>query len=184
MNSGKYKRCKFLLSIGLVFAGFVLALPSALAANLWQLEDEFVDEYGTRARLSHWAGAQTVVAMEYSACKFVCTVNWRRLQDIQAEADRQKIALNFLIISIDPKNDSPAAWRDYRKVRDLNRSNWNFVTGNRKATDRVVASLGVKWWLFDDSIMHDFKVLRLNPAGQALAVMDNFDDPVARFLKR
>jgi cytochrome oxidase Cu insertion factor (SCO1/SenC/PrrC family) len=184
MTAGKFKCLVPLIRAGLVFASILLCqLPSA-ASSLWQLDDEFVDEFGTRARLSHWAGAQTIVAMEYSACKFVCTVNWRRLQDIQSEADKQKIPLNFLIISIDPKNDSPAAWRDYRKVRDLNRNNWNFVTGNRKATDRVIATLGVKWWLFDDSIMHDFKVLRYDAAGNRLAVMENFDDPVKRFLKR
>lgn len=168
------------------FALVLLALFQAATAaqGLWQLEDEFVDEHGTRARLSHWADNQNVVAMEYSACKFVCTVNWRRLQDIQAEADRQKIALNFVIISLDPKNDSPAAWRAYRQARNLKRSNWHFVTGNRLATDRVVSVLGVKWWLFDDSIMHDFKVLRLNAAGNRLAVMDDFDDPADKFLKR
>jgi cytochrome oxidase Cu insertion factor (SCO1/SenC/PrrC family) len=178
MHTGKFIRTCC------VFASLFLCQLATATQGLWQLDDDFVDEHGTRAHLSHWAGAQTVVAMEYSACKFVCTVNWRRLQNIQAEADRQKITLNFLIISLDPKNDSPAAWRDYRKVRDLKRSNWNFVTGNRKATDRVVAVLGVKWWLFDESIMHDFKVLRFDAAGHKLAEMTNFEDPVDRFLKR
>ncbi|MCX7239706.1 MAG: SCO family protein [Burkholderiales bacterium] len=166
-----------------VLVAFCCLVGSASAApGLWQLRDEFTDEFGTKATLSHWAGAQTVVSMEYSACKFVCSTNWRRLLEIQAEADKQKIAVRFLIVSLDPVNDNPAAWRDYRKVRGLTRNNWTFVTGNRKATDNVVAALGVKWWIFNDSIMHDFRVLRLSETGTRLALMDNFEQSPAAFL--
>lgn len=159
------------------WAGHAVAAP-----GLWQIQEEFTDEFGKKAPLSHWATAQTVVSMEYSACKFVCSSNWRRLLEIQAQADKQKLPVHFLIISLDPANDNPAAWRDYRKVRGLARSNWTFVTGNRLATDKVVAALGVKWWVFNDSIMHDFRVLRINDAGTKLAVMDNFEQTVSAFL--
>ncbi|MEI8159107.1 MAG: SCO family protein [Burkholderiales bacterium] len=155
---------------------------AAAATGLWQIPDEFTDEFGKKAPLSHWAGQQTIVSMEYSACKFVCSTNWRRLLDIQAEADKQKIPLRFLVVSLDPANDSPSAWRDYRKVRGLSRTNWSFVTGNRQATDKAVAALGVKWWIFNDSIMHDFRILRLNDAGARLALMDNFEQPASGFL--
>jgi cytochrome oxidase Cu insertion factor (SCO1/SenC/PrrC family) len=167
-----------------LLAGLLLAGGSAHAlGGLWQLPDEFVDEYGVQARLSRWAGAQTIVAMEYSACKFVCSTNWRRLQDIQSEADRRKIALRFLIISLDPAHDSPSAWRDYRKLRGLQRDNWSFVTGSRAATDRVVASLGVKWWTFDDAILHDFLVTRLDAQGRRVAVMNNYNAPASALLE-
>jgi len=154
------------------------------AAGLWQVSDDFVDEFGTRARLSHWAGPETIVAMEYSECRFVCTINWRKLVDIQAAADRQRRQVRFLIVSLDPAHDTPAAWRDYRKLRGLDRPNWNFVTGSRSATDKVVGALGVKWWYFNESIMHDFRVLRLSADGQVLAVMNNFDQPADAFLGR
>jgi cytochrome oxidase Cu insertion factor (SCO1/SenC/PrrC family) len=167
-----------------LLAGLSVAAVAVAAQGLWQLPNEFVDEYGTRAKLSHWSGAQTVVAMEYSACKFVCTVNWRRLMDIQEEADRRHLPLRFLIISLDPGNDSPAAWREYKKVRGIQRENWSFVTGNRISTNRVVSILGVKWWYFDNAITHDFRVLRLNDQGRVLTLMTSFDDPAADFLTR
>ena len=120
--------------------------------------------------------------MEYSDCTFVCSTNWRRLVDIQAEADRQNTPVNILIISLDPAHDTPAAWRDYRKMRNLSRKNWNFLTTDRATTDKVVKFLGIKWWYFNDSIMHDFKVLRLDHAGKVVAVMDTFDEPARDFL--
>lgn len=162
------------------------ALCAAVAAHgatsLWGIQDTFVDETGKRASLSHWAGAQTVVSMEYSACKFVCSTNWKRLLDIQAEADRQSLPVRFLIVSIDPMNDTPAAWRDYRQARGMTRTNWAFVTGNRSATDKVVSALGVKWWYFNEAIMHDFRILRLNSVGEQVAVMQSFDESAATFL--
>jgi len=160
----------------------MVGLGAHAAGSLWSVQDTFVDETGKRAVLSYWAGAQTVVSMEYSACKFVCSTNWKRLLDIQAEADRQQIPVKFLIISIDPANDSPTAWRDYRKVRGLTRTNWAFVTGNRSTTDKVVAALGVKWWYFNETIMHDFRILRINAAGEQLAVMRTFDESANSFL--
>jgi cytochrome oxidase Cu insertion factor (SCO1/SenC/PrrC family) len=104
--------------------------------------------------------------------------------DIQAEADKRKLDVKFLVISLDPKNDNPAQWREYRRVRDLKRDNWTFVTGNRAATDKVVATLGIKWWIFDDSIMHDFKLIRLDKDGRTAATMVAFDASAYEFLTR
>jgi len=166
----------------LLLAGGLLGASVLAHAGLWQLPDEFVDEYGTRARLNHWMGAQTVVSMEYTACKFVCSSNWRKLLEIQAEADRRQLPLRFLIVSLDPAHDTPAAWRDYRRVRGLARENWHFVTGSRSATDRVVQALGVRWWYFDQAIMHDLRLLRLDASGQMRALLTDFNDPPARFM--
>lgn len=165
----------------LIGAGLCAGMLAHGATSLWSIQDTFVDETGKRASLSHWAGTQTVVSMEYSACKFVCNTNWKRLLDIQAEADRQSLPTRFLIVSIDPTNDSPAAWREYRQARGMTRANWAFVTGSRLATDKVIAALGVKWWYFNETIMHDFRILRLNASGEQVAVMHTFDEPVTPF---
>jgi cytochrome oxidase Cu insertion factor (SCO1/SenC/PrrC family) len=159
-----------------------LSVAANAAPGFWKLPLQFTDENGNRAALSHWAADKTVVAMEYSACKFVCTTNWKRLLDIQAEADRQKLPVRFLVISLDPANDSPSAWRDYMKVRGLSRSNWSFLTGNRAATDKVASALSVKWWYFNETIMHDFRVVGVNAQGALVAEMGNYDDSVIEFL--
>jgi cytochrome oxidase Cu insertion factor (SCO1/SenC/PrrC family) len=162
-----------------------LALPCHAAGNLWRLGHEFQDDQGRRLLLGQLrpvgAGA-VVVAMEYSSCRFICTLNWRKLQEIQAEADRRHQAVSFVIVSLDPSHDSPAAWREYRQMRGLNRGNWHFLTGNRQATDHVVSQLGVKWWWFDNAIMHDLRILRLDAEGRALATLESLDQDVGKFL--
>ena len=116
--------------------------------------------------------------MEYSACRFVCSVYWRRLQQLQQEADRRALEVQFVILSIDPENDSPASWREYRKARGLARSNWHFLTATRAVASRAAALLGVRWWYLDGHLMHDFKIVRLDAEGGIAAAMTTFDEPV------
>jgi len=172
--------CSCLLWSGLAAAQAGQSLASG--SEFWRLPGNFVDEAGRPRQLSQLAGRPTVVAMEYTACRFVCSVYWRRLVEIQAEADRRGLTLEFLILSLDPTQDSPELWREYRKMRGLNRANWHFLTGDRAATDRVIRWLGVHWWLYEGAIMHDFRVTRLNAQGQRVALMDGFEQPAAAFL--
>jgi protein SCO1/2 len=175
---------KRLLLLVLLAAGCLLG-ASACAGSLWALPGEFVDEQGRPRRLAEFAqpGAPvTVVAMEYTECRFVCSISWRRLVDLQAEADRRGQQLRFLILSLDPAHDTPALWREYRQMRGLKLDNWVFLTGSRAATDLAVQRLGVHWWLYDGAIMHDFRIVRLDAQGQVAKVLDNYDQPVASLL--
>lgn len=154
-----------------LLAGFAQARPS-----LFAFDDAWVDERGQTVRLAQWRGHPTVVAMEYSACRFVCSVAWRRLMQLQQEADRRGLALEFVILSIDPDNDSPAAWLDYRKARGLARVNWHFLTAGRGATTRAAGLLGVRWWYADGHLMHDYRIVRLDAQGTVGAAVDAYDE--------
>ena len=168
------------LTLGLALcAGAARALPS-----LFTIQESWLDEDGRRIALSQWQGRPTVVAMEYSACRFICSVYWRRLLQVQAEADRRGLALEFVILSIDPEHDTPAAWREYRQLRQLGRANWHFLTGSRPMTTRAAALLGVRWWYDEDHLMHDFKIVRLDAAGAPARALTTYDEPVDALLSR
>lgn len=162
----------------------VLALFSfTVAAGPLDLADVWLDDAGNSVKLSQWKGRPVILSMEYSNCRFICSISQRMLQEVQVEADRRKLDLEFVVISLDPKNDTPAAWREYRKMRELPRSNWHFLTGSRAATDRAVRELGVKWWYYDEHIMHELRILRLAGNGEVMKIMNSYDMAVAEFLK-
>jgi cytochrome oxidase Cu insertion factor (SCO1/SenC/PrrC family) len=169
-------------------AGAVLALACIGAAqaraSLYTIEEPWLADDGQRVQLTQWRGRPTVVAMEYSACRFICSVYWRRLVQVQAEADRLGLDVQFVILSIDPEHDTPADWRAYRKARDLARGNWHFLTGTRAMTTRAAALLGVRWWYDEDHLMHDFRIVRLDDAGGVAAALTRYDEPVAAILAR
>jgi cytochrome oxidase Cu insertion factor (SCO1/SenC/PrrC family) len=121
--------------------------------------------------------------MEYTACRFVCSTAWRKLAEIQVEADRLQRPVRFVILSIDPANDTPALWREYRAARGLQgRGNWQFLTADRATTDAAARLLGVRWWLYDGAVMHDFRILRLDSQGRIVRALMAYDLSPGDFL--
>jgi len=154
-------------------AAFLLAAASLLSGtancapfSFHTLPYPFTDDQGKTLHLSDWRSRPLILTMEYSECRFMCSVTFTQLKDIQAAADEKKIAIDFVVISLDPKNDTPAAWREYRVRRGVERDNWHLLTGSEAAMAEVAARLGIRYWYMGEHLLHDFKVVRLNAAGE------------------
>jgi protein SCO1/2 len=164
----------------LLFTLAILASYPACCAPLsfYSLPYSFTDDHGQTVHLSDWRGNPLILTMEYSNCRFMCTTTFSKLKAIQAAADRKKLQIDFMIISLDPKNDTPQAWKQYRISRGVDRSNWHLLTGNEVTTKEFAALIGIKYWTIDDHISHDFKVVRLNSKGEIQkATMDYSEEP-------
>ena len=153
--------------------GILFAIPALLPApawsattNLYTLPYTFTNDQGRVLRLSEWNGKPMILTMEYSNCRFMCTTTFAQLKELQAAADKKKIRIDFVIVSLDPDNDTPEAWRQYRISRDVNRSNWHLLTGSKAATKEFAALVGIKYWYYGEHLLHDFKVMRLNAKGE------------------
>jgi len=156
------------LALALVLAGRAGAAP----ASVYPLGLEFVDDHGGTRALAEWRGRPVVVAMAYGACRSICSTTLRTLEAAQAQADRKGIALDFVVVSIEPAEDTPQAWSDYRKARHLERANWTFLSGSKAATRTLASFLGIRFWSYDEHVMHDFKILRLDAQGAIEATLD------------
>jgi cytochrome oxidase Cu insertion factor (SCO1/SenC/PrrC family) len=122
--------------------------------------------------LAEWRGRMVVMTMAYGACRSICSSTLRTLEELQAEADRRGIALEVLVASIDPAEDTPQAWADYRKARRLAHARWTFLCGSSQATRALARFLGVRFWAYDEHLMHDFKIVRLDANGAIAAALD------------
>jgi cytochrome oxidase Cu insertion factor (SCO1/SenC/PrrC family) len=138
----------------------------------------FTNDRAQTVHLSEWRGKPLILTMEYSNCRFMCTTTFSKMKALQAAADHKKLQIDFMIISLDPKNDTPQAWQQYRISRDVQRSNWHLLTGNEATTKEFAALIGIKYWYMDEHILHDFKIVRLNAKGEIeKAITDYEDDP-------
>lgn len=162
----------------LLFAFFSLTVQ----AGPLDVPDSWLDDHDETVKLSKWKGRPVILAMEYSECRFMCSIQHRKLEEIQVEADRRKLNIDLVILSLDPKNDTPASWRRFRETRQMTRSNWHFLTSTRGATDRAVQSLGVKWRYYDEHILHEINITRLAANGEIVRVMRTYDMTGAEFL--
>lgn len=146
--------------------------------NFYTLPDTFIDDQAKPVHLSEWKGKPLILTMEYSACRFMCSTTFSKMKAIQEAADQQHIAIDFVIVSLDPKNDTPEAWRQYRVNREIERSNWHLLTGSEETTKRFARLLGVNYWYMDDNILHDLKIARLNEQGEVeKEITDLVTDP-------
>jgi len=149
-------------------AGHLLAAP----ASAYALSLQFVDDSGASRALTEWRGKPIVIAMAYGACRSICSTTLRVLEEVQAAADRRGEALAFIVVGIDPAEDTPQDWARYRQLRKLTRGNWSFLSGTPEATRRLAQFLGVRFWRYDEHVMHDFKLLRLDADGAIAATLD------------
>ena len=160
------------------FASAVLALlwaTSAVAA--WTIapnlrDRAWIDSDGQELRMSSLRSPLIVMTMAYTACRKVCGTTTLVLSDIQRRLDTMKIEADFVVVSYDPANDSPAEWRDYRSRRGLARSNWHFLTGDADTTRTLARGLDLSFWTYHDHIVHDFRILLFDAQWQMVGEVD------------
>jgi len=149
---------------------------SACAAGVLDVGGEWLDDGGKAVSLSRWQGRYTVLTMSTGACRKICSTTLRRMEELQAIADRHGLHVDFVVIGLDPRADTPKAWREYRTQRKLVRENWHFVSGAEERTRRVAGMLGISYWFYDEHLLHDFKIVLIAPDGtirRALAWADD-----------
>ena len=146
-------------------------LARAAAPSLYALDLKFTDDRGAVRRLAEWQGRAVVLTMAYGACRSICSSTLRTLEALQADADRKGLALEILVASIDPAEDTPQAWAQYRRARKLGRANWSFLSGSATDTRRLAQFLGVRFWRYDEHVMHDFRIVRLAADGSIASAL-------------
>jgi protein SCO1/2 len=155
----------------------LMPCPAASAPfSFYTAPYSFTNDRAQTVHLSEWRGKPLILTMEYSNCRFMCTTTFSKMKAIQTAADQKKLQIDFMIVSLDPKNDTPQAWRQYRVSRDVDRSNWHLLTGSEATTKEFAALMGIKYWYVDDHILHDFKIVRLNANGEIEKAITDFDD--------
>jgi cytochrome oxidase Cu insertion factor (SCO1/SenC/PrrC family) len=143
----------------------------------------FTDDRGETVHLSDWRGKPMILTMEHSTCRFSCSISISKLKTIQALADQKKIKIDFMIISIDPRNDTPETWRQFRVSRDLERSNWHLLTGTGVTTKLFANLFGMNYWYMEEHVFHDFKIVRLNANGEIEKMITDYDDDAETLLQ-
>jgi protein SCO1 len=171
-------------------AAILLAISALLPCPAWctpfsfySLPYTFTDDQARTVQLSEWRGKPMILTMEYSNCRFMCTTTFSKLKAIQTAADQQKLQIDFMIVSLDPKNDTPQAWQQYRISREVDRSNWHMLTGSEATTREFAALVGIKYWTMDEHILHDFKIVRLNAKGEIEKEITDYGDEPEYLLK-
>jgi cytochrome oxidase Cu insertion factor (SCO1/SenC/PrrC family) len=163
------RRSRRSIACTLLIAGMLGACASARAADgglaLSAIEESWSDDTGARLQLSEFAGQRVVLTMAYARCHRICPVTINQLKSMQQVLDQRGERAIFVVIGYDPRNETPADWRAYRRQRGLNRSNWHFLSGSAAATERFARVGGFEFWKYDEHVMHGSRALIFDSRG-------------------
>ena len=80
--------------------------------------------------------------------------------------------IEVVVVSYDPKADSPVSWSQYRRKHRLSRSNWHFLTGTPAGTRQFAEAIQFRYWSYDEHVVHDFRILMIRPDGEIAGSLD------------
>jgi cytochrome oxidase Cu insertion factor (SCO1/SenC/PrrC family) len=160
----------------LALAAAALGVSGSASAQLFSRfgEVSWVDADGASKTLDDYKGRPVVMTMSYTSCRKTCSNSMLVLRRVQQILDRRGQDASFVIVSYDPEHDSPVQWRRYRDARRLP-ATWHFFSGSPADTKRLADFLELSYWVYDEHVMHDFRIVVFDAEGRRLK--DIFWDP-------
>lgn len=162
------------------FAFLLLVAASAFAApavaplpkdSVYQLALPLTDQHGETADWRQHRGQPQVVAMFYTSCPYICPLivdSGKAVQHALTPAEQAK--LGILLVSMDPKRDTPAALMTVATKRDLDPAHWSLASPRADDVRSVAGVLGVRYrQLADGEFNHTSALVLLDRDGRIVA---------------
>ncbi len=116
--------------------------------SLYQLESIWSTQDDEEVKLKALRGRIRIVAMTYTSCEVACPRIVASMKKIQREVASDHVG--FVLVSIDPKRDTPATLQAYANKMDLDESDWTLLTSKSDNVLELAALLGVRYKAMPD----------------------------------
>jgi protein SCO1/2 len=103
----------------------------------------YINQDSTLVTSKSMKGKVWVADFFFSTCPTICPTMTTQMKRLQAMTKDLEDDLQFISFSINPRHDQPSILRRYIKHHGIEANNWQFLTGDEKATHE----LGVKSFL-------------------------------------
>jgi len=85
-----------------------------------------------------------VINYIFTNCPDICPLSTNNMRLIQEGIKKENIKnVQFVSLSFDPKFDTPDVLKKFTGIRNLDLSNWAFLTGEKSVTDSIIKKIGV-----------------------------------------
>ncbi len=114
--------------------------------SIYNLDTTWKNQNNLKIKLVQFKGSILALAMVYTSCAHVCPLivsDMKKIQKALPYALGNK--MKFVLVSIDPKRDTPAQLMSFAKKRHLEKANWTLLTGSDDSALELAAVLGVKY---------------------------------------
>ena len=115
--------------------------------SVYQLPLPLTDQHGKTSDWRHHRGKPQVVAMFYTSCQYICPLivdSGKAVEHALTPAEQAK--LGFLLISMDPKRDTPVALMRIAKQRKLDPARWQVRARTMSAASPACSACVTASW--------------------------------------
>lgn len=114
--------------------------------SVYNLDSKWRNRDNQEMALFKLKGQIIVLSMVYTSCAYACPLLVHDMKTIFHKLPkRQRKDVRFVLVSIDPKRDTPQALHGYAKKMKLYKKNWTLLTGSDDTALELAAVLGVKY---------------------------------------
>jgi protein SCO1/2 len=148
------------------------------STSIFGLRGNWSDEHGQLQQFSHWQGRPLVLTMFYRSCQTRCPLTLSKLQRVASALKARNIQANFVLVTLDPRNDTPEHLAAFKSAHGLPEDSWHLLNGSDQQTRGLAHLLGLRVAYDEGHIDHDVKIWFFDAAGYPLRVYSGwgFDD--------
>ena len=118
-------------------------------------------------------GKIAVIGYVFTNCPDICPLTTYNMQWVQKKIKENGIKnVEFVTISFDPEFDTPTVLKNYAQVRNIDMSNWIFLTGDKDVTDQLIKDVGVVAAVSDSREMKNGQQIHLYVHTDRINLMD------------
>lgn len=127
-----------------VFTGCYEHFP--LKQDISRTQNKFLNQDGIEVKFPDLIkGKITLLAMIYTHCPDICPMTTHNMQLVESKLSEEQLdKVRFVVMTFDPKRDTPEVLKKFGEIRDINFGRWNFLTGDEQNTKEVMLKFDVK----------------------------------------
>lgn len=114
--------------------------------SIFNLTTEWNTEEGEVIQLKDLKGKTLVMVMIYTTCKAACPRLVADMRNIESKIPKDNLNdLRFILVSIDPENDTPKRLKEFAIENLMDDEQWTFLQGTESSVREFANVLAVKY---------------------------------------
>lgn len=124
--------------------------------SIYNSDAQLLNTQGKTVSLKELRGKPVVISMAYTSCAYACPMILAQMQQLEKELQAKgKKDVQFVLVSFDPKKDTPNVMKDYAEKRKLS-SQWKLFTAQDDKAPREIANLlDIKYKKMENGMDYD-----------------------------
>lgn len=138
--------------------------------SIYNLPSKWTTQDGKDIELKSLKGNVLVMVMIYTSCKAACPRLVADMRDIESKLDKKtKQHVKLILVSIDPKTDTPKKLKDFAIANKMNQDPWLFLRSSEENTREFAAVLAVNYKQISPiDFSHSNIISVFNPDGELI----------------